>query len=191
MTRIRITPEVQSAAIDAGLRFDGSGAGLPAALIASGVSILVDKDVVRTIRLQHYDAARKLLLIEVQRNRKASTGFAVAGLHAGRAFVAHVLPAAQVGLALNGVLPPEVVEAQDEGKPIYRQGNWFFYPDSRLPKAQMFHFHPLDDDHVAERVAVPKFVCSHLFVLGMVTHPEHRTLYFEKWHRAVRIGRIN
>lgn len=188
MTHTRIAPEVQSAASDAGLRFDGAGAGLPAALIASGACILFDASVVRAIRLQHYDAARKLLLIEIR--IRGVSGFAIAGVNGGRAFVAHVLPAQRVGAALNGVLPPEVVAAQESGKPVSRQANWFFYPESRLPKAEVFHFHPLDDDHVAERVAVPKIVCSHLFVLGMVTHPEHRTLYFERWHRAVRVGRL-
>ncbi len=185
MTAMYIDPKVRTAALDAGLRFDGSGTGLPSALIAKGEEILVDAKLVRKVRLQHYDAARKILLLEILRLN--ASGFAIAGVYGGRAFVAHVLPSLQVDAALRSVLPIEVVAAQERGKPVYRQGNWFFYPDGRLPKARIFHFHPLDDDHVAERVAVPKLPCSSVFVLGMVTHPEHRTLYFDGWHRAVRV----
>jgi len=183
-----IAPEVQVAAVDAGLRFDGSGAGLPSALIASGSSILVDKSIVKAVRLQHYDAARKLLLIEVR--QASDSGFAIAGVSQGRAFVAHTLPAQRVSAAMESVLPAEVVQAKEAGKTIFRQGSWFFFPFGRSGKVQVFHFHPLDDDHVAEQVAVPKYVASHVYVFGMVTHPEHRTLYFDKWHRAVRVARI-
>ena len=85
-------------------------------------------------------------------------------------------------------VPPEVNDARRRGKPVAIQGDWFFYPERLPPRAKLFHFHPLGDDHIAERVAVPAELTNNVFVIGIVTHREHPTLCFHEWHRAVRRG---
>jgi hypothetical protein len=196
MARRLIAPEVLEAAGDAGFRFTWMGVPLPEPLNPNGATVMIDASAVRTLRLRHYDRGLRMLLIEIVQGR--GSRFALAGVDGTATFVSGVEPAGTVSEAMRGLAPPEVIAAQEDGKSVTRQGHWFFYQGTPPRQADLFHFHPLEEDHMAEQVAVPRIRISHLFVLGMVTHRAHRTLCFERWHRAVRhdwpapgVGRVD
>lgn len=183
MTIERIAPEVHRAAARAGVEFAEVKVTRPTSMAPNGRLIVVDATVVTRVRLQHYDDELKLLLVEVLPHWIG--GFALAGLEDGSAFVAHVRPVTRVKMAIHELVPREVIEAQLWRKPVTRQGDWFFFPEDRPRQVTIHRRRPLDDDHVADRVAVEK-ARGRTYVFGRVTHREHPIVTFERWHRAVR-----
>lgn len=131
------------------------------------------------------------------------------GMDESHLFIALLPEHARTVLEAHRALEPELVtQARSHGAHVVRQGEWFFIAldpveaaeaslfakktfrvQHRVGIAQALNVARIGRQHVASEVVVVRGVVGDLaeraYVRGAVTHPDHRTIVLDGWHRVV------
>lgn len=144
------------------------------------------------------------ILIEVNQGTDACThsDWFILGVDDRRPYVAEVGGVNTVQEAFDWLKPRLVLEAEEQGLEVKRQGDWFFIPIGKLPNLDHYEFEqvphfrrdrhelywptwaPRPTRHYAEEIIHSQFA-QHL-VRGIIASPDHPDLVLEEWHQAVR-----